>query len=111
MSCQGRYFVGWRKDTPDTFVGAKATDWEMVKKVFAVEIKNGYYRGSYFNGIFEVSDPNKLYFKSGKGQRVRVKTHWFCCRPTTRWPGILIEHGECTEKPNFSGKVVRNIGQ
>ena len=111
MGCNGNYGIGWDKNTPDTFEAAKPTDWEEVVNVLAIEIKNGYYRDATFNGIFEIADANKKYVKSPKGKRVVAKVYWFCRRPSTKWPALLIENAEYREIPNYSGKVVRNIGQ
>ena len=111
MPCNSNYKIGWQNDTPHTSKYAKPTDWEEVKNVLAVKITNAYYRDSVFNGIFEVADRNKIYVSSPKGRRVVVKAYWYCARPSTKWISILIENAECEELPNYSGKVVRNIGQ
>ena len=111
MSCNGKYRIGWDQHTPHTSKTAKPTDWDECHNVFAVKITKGYYRESVFRGTFEVANKNKIYVTSHKGRRVVVKAYWYCARPSTKWISILIEDAECEELPNYSGKVVRNIGQ
>lgn len=111
MTIDGRYSIGWKDDTPNTSKFAKPCDWEEVRETTAVDIKNGYYREALFNGVFEISDIDKMYANSPKCKRVIVKTHWFGCRPSTKWPAILIENAEYEILSNYTGKVVRNIGK
>ena len=113
MPCKGYYKIGWGDDTPDTFSGAKPTDYEEVENCRVIHITNGFYRGSWFSGIFELveKDPEKdIIIQHIKGNRVRVLCHWFCCRPKTRYPDFTIENAEIRVEENYKGEVIRNIG-
>ena len=113
MSCEEKYQIGWAENTPHTFKGALPTDFDDVINCRVIHIVNGFYRGSIINGTFEiyVKDKEKdfLIF-THKGDRVRVVSYWFCRRPYTTFPQILIQKAEIRVVENFTGKVIRNIG-
>ena len=110
MACNGIYEIGWDKTTPDTYPNAKPTDFEDVKGVNVIHIKNGFYRGSPVSGIFELPEGKPRFINSRQGQRIYVKAHWFCRRPKTAWPTILLLDNTYEFIEQYEGKVVRNIG-
>ncbi len=111
MSCNGNYVNGWGKDTPDTFDTAKPNETSEVKDAHVIHITNGYYRGSTFSGTFELAKPRNPYWDTKKkARRVFVKAYWFCHKPRTSWPAVLIEGTEYRPEEHYNGIVVRNIG-
>ena len=110
MGCNGRYVSGWATDTPHVNENAKPDDMEEVKGATVVRIENGYYRGARFSGVFEVAKPRNPFWETTKGQRVFVKAYWFCHKPPTSWPAILLSEPNPKIEYGYTGKVVRNIG-
>ena len=76
-----------------------------------IHIINAYYRRSWFSVTFELEqqtgDP---FIPSSKGVRVKVLCYWFCRRPKTTWPKLLIEGADYEIEEGYTGKVARNIG-
>lgn len=110
MPCNGQYGIGWDETTPDTYPNAKPTDFDEVSDVTVIHIKNGFYRGSHVTGTFELPDPKPRMIRSKQGPRIYVKAYWFCRRPKTAWPTILLLNDVLDIEEHYSGKVVRNIG-
>jgi hypothetical protein len=110
MSCNGNYINGWGKDTPNTFETAKPNEMIEVKDAHVIHITNGYYRGATFSGTFEIAKPRNPFWETKKGRRVFVKAYWFCHKPRTSFPAILIQSAEYKVENHYNGKVVRNIG-
>lgn len=84
------------------------TEFRKVKNVTAIEIKNGFYRGSEINGIFEVAKPeDPVKGKRGK-LKVEVLCGWFGMKPRTTWIHIKLT-GKWELVQNHSGDVVLNL--
>ena len=92
----------------DTNTEATVTAYRKVKNVAAIEIINGFYRGSEINGIFEVAnteDPVKE--KNGK-LKVEVLCGWFGIKPRTTWIHITLT-GKWEILESYSGDVALNL--
>ena len=92
----------------NTNTEATVSAYRKVKNVTAIEIINGFYRGSEINGIFEVAnteDPVKE--KNGK-LKVEVMCGWFGMKPRTTWIHITLS-GKWELLKNYTGDVSLNI--
>lgn len=80
ISCDGNYGIGFIEGgTPKTDPSARPTDPENVEHAAVIMIKNGYFRGAWFDGTFELASaesPISLFL--GRELRVKVKCHWHC---------------------------------
>ena len=95
MSCGGIYKLEYSPNMPHTVKGAKHDGKRWVKHKRVIHITGAYYRRSTFSGTFELEEPKDTPFvQSAKGYRVKVLCYWFCCRPETTWPQILIAKGD-----------------
>ena len=112
MSCGGIYKMKFAPDTPHTVIGAKPDEWRRVENKRVIHITGAYYRRSTFSGTFELEEQKDTPFiPSPKGDRVKVLCYWFCCRPETTWPQILIENADFKIEEGYSGEVAKNIAR
>jgi len=99
-------------DTPHTVKGAMPDEQRWVENKRVIHIIGAYYRRSTFSGTFELEEQKETPFvPSVKGDRVKVLCYWFCCRPKTTWPQILIEKADFEIEEGYSGNVAGNIGR
>ena len=110
MRCNGHYEIGFDENTPDTEPDAKPTDFDEVKNTHVINIENGRYRNAHFKDVFELPEAEPRFVKTSDGLRVYVKVYWFCRRPATDWPTILLLDEGYRIEENYTGTVVRNIG-
>ena len=110
MPCNGNYFEYWADDVPDEYPSARITDYEHVTNAFVVHITNGEYRKARFSGVFQIADEKKIWANKGGLQRIICKVYWFCHRPPTRFPTIILTEDNYRFEKHYSGDVVRNIG-
>ena len=111
MSCGGNYQIGFTDQTPHTIVGAKPDEHEHVINRRVIHVIGASYRASHFSGTFELErQSGNPFIPSRKGVRVKVICHWFCCRPESMWPKLLIENSDYEIEEGYTGKVARNIG-
>lgn len=111
MPCNGNYFEHWAEHVPDDDENARITDYDDVTNAFVVHIKSGSYRLSYFNGTFEIANKNRIWNNRNGLQKIICKVYWFCHRPPTKFPSIIVTEGNYEFEENYTGKVVRNIGR
>lgn len=112
MSCGGIYKFEFGPNTPHTVIGAKPDEWRRVENKRVIHITGAYYRRSTFSGTFELEEQKETPFiPSVKGDRVKILCFWFCCRPKTIWPQILIGKGDFEIEEGYSGEVAKNIGK
>jgi hypothetical protein len=111
MPCNGIYFDNWAEHVPDDDDAARITDYAEVTNAFVVHITNGSYRLANFSGVFEIADRNKIWDNKGGLQKIICKVYWFCHRPPTKFPSIIVTEGNFRFEENYTGKVVRNIGK
>lgn len=87
---------------------AEPDSHRVVVDVLAVRIENGHFRGSDFDGIFEVADvPDPFDIFDGK-LRVQVKVGWFGMKPKSTWSHVTL-NGKWQLLRNYSGEVVHNL--
>ena len=111
MPCGGNYQMKFAPNTPHTVKGAKPNEKRWVENKKVIHITGAYYRRSTFSGTFELEEQKDTPFiPSKKGYRVKVLCYWFCCRPKTTWPQILIARGDFEIEECYSGEVAGNIG-
>ncbi len=92
----------------NTNTGATISADRKVKNVSATEIKNGFYRGSEINGVFEVARPDDpIRGKLGK-LKVEVLCGWFGMKPRTTSLHIKLT-GKRELLESYSGNVALNI--
>lgn len=87
---------------------AKVTGYRRAKNVTAIEIKNGFYRGSEVNGIFEVANPEDPIKERNGKLKVEVLCGWFGMKPRTTWIHIMLT-GKWELLDNYSGEVALNL--
>ena len=89
---------------------AKITAVRKVKNVTAIEIQNGFSRGSEINGIFEVAKPSDP-VKGKRGKlKVEVLCGWFGMKPRTTWIHIKLT-GTWEIIENYVGNVGMNLSK
>ena len=105
-----KYKNGFEKGTPYTIEGAKPVDFERVENKRVIHVTNGFYRDSFFSGTFELQEQKKSPFiETLKGNRVKILCYWFCRKPETAWPKMLLRDAEFRIEEGYSGPVARNI--
>ena len=105
-----KYKNGFEKGTPYTIEGAEPVDFERVKNKRVIHVTNGFYRDSFFSGTFELEEQKKSPFiPTLKGDRVKIICYWFCCKPKSAWPKLLLRDAEFRIEEGYSGPVARNI--
>jgi hypothetical protein len=87
---------------------AVATEFRKVKNATVIKVKNGFYRGSEINGMFEVAKPeDPVKGKRGK-LKVEVLCGWFGMKPRTTWIHIKLT-GKWELIEGYSGEVTLNF--
>lgn len=79
-----------------------------VEDVLAIRIVDGHFRGSNFDGIFEVADVPQPFSVHTGSIRIEVKVGWFGMKPKTTWAHITLGN-EWQLLKNYSGRVVHNL--
>lgn len=92
----------------NTNTEATVSAYRKVKNVTAIEIKNGFYRGSEINGVFEVARPNDPVRGKGGKLKVEVLCGWFGMKPRTTWLHIKLT-GKWELLESYSGNVALDI--
>lgn len=94
----------------NTYTGATVSAHRKVKNVTAIEIVNGFYRGSEINGIFEVANTEDPVKEKNGELKVEVMCGWFGMKPRTTWIHITLS-GKWELVANYSGSVVLNLSK
>ncbi len=110
MAKEIEYGIGFLPATPDTSKTAIIRDWHDVSNARVVELKDAFYRGSFFSGTFELADKADPFFEGHDGLRVEVKLHWYGRRLKTRWARVMVREKRPTIKTGFTGKTCWNLG-
>ena len=110
MSREEKSDVGFLETTPHTSKTAIIRDWRDVTNVRVVTLKGAFYRGSQFNGTFEIADDENPFYSGEDGLRVEIKIKWYGRRLKTRWPRVLVGAVRPQIKTGFTGKVGWNLG-
>jgi hypothetical protein len=104
--------AGFTNKTPHTSKKAVPNEFELVKNKRVIHVERAFYRGSVFDGIFELESPSGDPLKhTNKGPRVSVICNWFGRRPLTCWPQFLLPKVGYEIEDNYTGKVVRNLSK
>lgn len=93
----------------NTNAEATVSAYRKVKNVTAIEIKNGFYRGSEIHGVFEVANTEDPIKENSGKLKVEVLCGWFGMKPRTTWIHITLT-GKWELLDNYSGEVVLNLG-
>jgi len=102
------HYPNWKVGvTPDTAPNARVIACREVSGIDAIEVIGGKYRQALLNGVFELVNPST----SSLPGRVKVRCSWFGVTPPTTCPQIDISNADVKRLPNYTGKVVDNIGK
>lgn len=99
-------------DCPTTCDTAKPKQTKQVHNADVIEIRNAFYRGAEFSGVFEITPNTFPNLIEGK-QRIEVNCCWFEHRLKTRGIKILVhnKNSNAVIKRNFTGSVVCNLAK
>ena len=103
--------VGFLKSTPNTSERAIIYDWRKVTNARVVELKDAFFRGSFFSGTFEVADKEDPFFEGHNGLRIETKIIWFGRSLKTRWPRVLLGSQRPKIKTDYTGQVAFKLGK
>lgn len=91
---------------PRTHTGACVTRWRQVRHARIIRVQQATYRGSGFDGIFELVEGRPQ--PDGKG-RYEVYCAWFGVKPNTQFPTLAVAEGRWAIESDYSGKVADNL--
>jgi hypothetical protein len=105
----------WNYNAPKLDISAIATAYRIVENTLAVDIKNGSYRNSKVDGVFELAGAAEKgsirILPSGK-RKVNVVCSWFDGMPPSRdYIQIDVTDARIVVQDNYNGEVVRDLGR
>lgn len=98
------------KSIPGTYAKATINETKNVNDVYAIEVKNAFYRGATFNGIIELANGLDSIRKYKGTDRANAKLAWFGRTLKKHNPFICLKNATVTLLPAYSGEVVAGLG-
>ena len=99
-------------NAPNTNKHAKPVNYELAPpNRRCIRVKDAFYRDAVFSGVFVVADSKNPEDRNKDGiPTIEVECRWYLWKPKTRWIRITVPN-PIEELSNYTGEVVRNLGQ